>query len=164
MDRALVSRWFFAVVVAASMAALGTALVAQYGFGLEPCVLCQYQRIPYWVAAGAALVALWVPTSDRGGIALVVAFIFACGAALAAYHFGVEQKWWHAATACAAQGGLPMSFDAFREGPLTPIAKPCDAVDWTIFGISITAYNAVLSALLAVAALLAAPHLWEPRR
>lgn len=155
----LAVRWFFPLVIAASALALGTALTAQYGFGLEPCVLCQYQRIPYWAAVGAAAVALWVPASDRAGIALVIVFIFACGTALAFYHFGVEQKWWHAATACAAQGGLPMDFDAFRAGPLTPIAKPCDAIDWTIFGVSITAYNAAASAVLALAALLAAPHL-----
>ena len=163
MDATLAGRWFFPAVVAASFGALGTALIAQYGFGLEPCVLCQYQRIPYWAAAGAALVALSVPASDRRGIALVVAFIFACGAALAIYHFGVEQKWWHAATACAAQGGLPMTFDAFRAGPLAPVAKPCDAVDWTIFGISITVYNAAVSVLLALAALLAASRLREAR-
>jgi disulfide bond formation protein DsbB len=155
----LLARWFFPAVIAASIAALASALTAQYGFGLEPCVLCQYQRIPYWAGAGTALVAVLVPTSDRAGIALAIAFIFACGAALAVYHFGVEQKWWHAATACAVQGGLPMSFESFRAGPLTPIAKPCDAVDWTVFGISITAYNAAASATLAVLAALAAPRL-----
>ena len=163
MGATLAGRWFCPAVVAAAIAALGTALVAQYGFGLEPCVLCQYQRIPYWAAAGAALVALVVPQSDRVGIALVIAVVFACGAALALYHFGVEQKWWHAATACAAQGGLPMSFESFRAGPLTPVAKPCDAIDWTVFGVSITAYNAAASAVLAVAAVAAAAQLRSVR-
>jgi disulfide bond formation protein DsbB len=160
---ALAGRWFFPAVIAASAVALGAALTAQYGFGLEPCVLCQYQRIPYWAAAGAALVAVLVPQSDRAGIALVVAVLFACGAALALYHFGVEQKWWHAATACAAQGGLPMSFESFRAGPLTPVAKPCDAIDWTVFGVSITAYNAAASAVLSVAAVAASARLRRMR-
>jgi disulfide bond formation protein DsbB len=149
-------RLFFPAVLAASILALATALVAQYGFGLEPCVLCQYQRSPYWAAGGAAVVALTVPALDRGGVAWTIAAIFACGAALAVYHFGVEQRWWHAATACAAQGAMPMSFESFRAGPLTPLAKPCDAVDWTVFGVSITAYNAALSAALAAAAAVAA--------
>jgi disulfide bond formation protein DsbB len=163
MDASLVARWFFPVVVAVSAVALAVALVAQYGFGLEPCVLCQYQRIPYWAAGAAALTAVLVPATDRAGIAAVIAGVFACGAALATYHFGVEQRWWHAVTSCAAQGGMPTSFDAFRAGPLTPLAKPCDALDWMVFGVSITFYNALLSAALAVVATYAASTVRKPQ-
>jgi disulfide bond formation protein DsbB len=152
----IAERWFFPIVLAVSLAALAVALTAQYGFDLEPCVLCQYQRIPYWVAAAMALVALLVPASDRSGIASMIALVFGLGAALAAYHFGVEQKWWNAATACAARGGLPTSFEAFRAEPLAPIAKACDAVDWTVFGLSITLYNAALSLALAIVSFVAA--------
>jgi disulfide bond formation protein DsbB len=156
MDMQARARWMFAGFVLASAVALGTALTAQYAFGLDPCVLCQYQRIPYWAAAAAALVGVLVPDGDRAGIAWTIAALFACGGALAVYHFGVEQHWWHAATSCAAQAGMPMSFDAFRAGPLAPIVKPCDAVDWTVFGLSITLYNAAASLILALAAARAA--------
>ena len=159
IDVRIAERWFFPAVLAASLGALAVALTAQYGFGLEPCVLCTYQRIPYWAVAGMALVALLMPESDRGGVAMMIAVVFALGAALAFYHFGVEQKWWAAATACAAQGGMPTSFDAFRAQPLAPIAKPCDAVDWTVFGLSITLYNSAMSLSLAVIAFAAAVSL-----
>jgi disulfide bond formation protein DsbB len=90
MDAA--ARWLFPLMLAASAVALATALTAQYAFGLEPCVLCQYQRIPYWTAGAIALAAILVPVSDRRGIAWTLAVVFACGAALAVYHFGVEQS------------------------------------------------------------------------
>ena len=38
------------VILAASAGALASAFVAQYVFGLEPCVLCIYQRWPFAIA------------------------------------------------------------------------------------------------------------------
>ncbi len=51
------------IVVFASLAALVTAYVAQYGFDLQPCVLCLYQRWPYGVAIVIAMLAI----SSTGG-------------------------------------------------------------------------------------------------
>ena len=96
-------RFFFWLMLAASLGALAYALVSQYAFGFEPCLLCQYQRIPYWTVAGLSLIELSVPGVDRRGAAGLIAFVFACGAALALYHVGVEQRWWQAG-ACSAQG------------------------------------------------------------
>ena len=34
-------------ILAASVGALGFAYISETVFGLEPCVLCLYQRVPY---------------------------------------------------------------------------------------------------------------------
>ena len=47
--RVLTPRYVLFGAMLASAGALTTALIAQYGFGFEPCVLCSYQRIPYAV-------------------------------------------------------------------------------------------------------------------
>lgn len=147
-------RRFFQVVFLLSVGPLAFALISQYAFGFEPCQLCQYQRIPYWALIILSLMALIVPGIDQRGAAWIVPAIFACGAVLAFYHVGVEQHWW--ASACTAQGNLSMSFDDFRAGPLKPILKSCDTVDWTLFGLSMATYNMALSTVLAVGAAMAA--------
>jgi len=152
-------RPFFAFVLLAAAAVLITVFTAQYGFHMEPCVLCEYQRIPYWTAGAVALTALTVPTADRPDIANLLGVLFLCGAALAFYHTGVEQHWWHAATSCAAgeEGAqLPMSFEAFSATPLKPLVKSCDDLDWTILGLSITVYNTAVQIALALVAFAAA--------
>jgi len=148
-------RLFFWLMLFASLGALATALVAQYGFGYEPCLLCQYQRIPYWAVAGVCLVELCVPGVERTGTAALISAIFACGAALAFYHVGVERHWWQAG-ACAAQGSVSFSFDDFKGAPVSPILKSCDSVDWTLFGLSMATYNVAVSAFLALGAAWAA--------
>jgi len=151
VDRSISPRAFFLAMLALSLGALAYALIAQYAFGFEPCLLCQYQRIPYWTVAGISLVAVIVPCVDLRGAAGIVALVFACGAALALYHVGVEQHWWQAG-ACAAQGAVSFNFEDFRASPAKPILKSCDSIDWTLFGLSMATYNVVVSVVLALAA------------
>ena len=153
-------RLFFWIMLALSLGALAIALIAQYAFGYEPCLLCQYQRIPYWTVAAICLIELCVPGVDRKGVAGLISAIFACAAVLALYHVGVERHWWQAG-ACAAQGGVSFSFDDFKGAPVQPILKSCDSVDWTLFGLSMATYNVAVSACLALAAASAA---WISKR
>jgi disulfide bond formation protein DsbB len=148
-------RLFFWIMLAASLGALAYALIAQYAFGFEPCVLCQYQRIPYWAVAGISAIELSVPGVDRKSVAWLIAFVFASGAVLALYHVGVEQHWWQAG-ACSAQGAVSFNFNDFSAAPVKPILKSCDSIDWTLFGLSMATYNVAVSAFLASAAAWAA--------
>ena len=57
-------RLVFALLLGASVAALAAAFASQYIGGLEPCVLCLYQRVPY----GAVIILsawAWVSQARR---------------------------------------------------------------------------------------------------
>ncbi|MFL1875807.1 disulfide bond formation protein B, partial [Hansschlegelia beijingensis] len=45
------------VIAAAAALTVGAALVFQHGFGYVPCMLCLWQRWPYYVGAPLALAA-----------------------------------------------------------------------------------------------------------
>ena len=82
--------YLFSLVVLASAGALTITLIAQYGFGFEPCQLCIYQRIPYasvlLFGGGALAIGEW----DNRGVGYLFGTIFVIGATLAFYHLGVE--------------------------------------------------------------------------
>lgn len=139
-------------VAIACIGALGTAYTAQYGFGLEPCILCLYQRIPYALAGILALAAILMP---RGAGRLALTFlcvpIFLVGAGIAFYHVGVEQHWWVSAAGCGgALTDFPTTAD-LQAGLMEKPPKACDEVDWTLFGLSMTVYNTAASLGLALA-------------
>lgn len=149
-------------LVATSLGALATAYVAEYGFGLEPCPLCLYQRVPYGITLGLGLVALVVPWGEVRTAAVALAgAAFLVGAGIAVHHVGVERHWWASVAACG--GALPteMTVAELRVALAGPPAKPCDAVDWTLFGVSMAGYNAFVSLFLAGAALAGA---WRIRK
>ncbi len=89
-------RLFPTLLLLACVGALGAALTTQYGFGLKPCVLCIYQRIPYVVAAVLAATALSPRVSVRGKLALIAlcGLAFAVDSGIAVFHVGVEHHWW----------------------------------------------------------------------
>jgi disulfide bond formation protein DsbB len=152
-------------ILVASAGALATAYIAEYLFRLEPCVLCLYQRVPYWATLGLGLLALALPAGASRSLAVALAALaFLAGAGIAAYHVGVERHWWTSAVACG--GALPaeMTVEQLRAQLAKPPPKPCDAVDWSLFGISMSGYNAVVSALLAGAALAGAYRIYRERK
>ncbi|HJO73100.1 MAG TPA: disulfide bond formation protein B [Rhodospirillales bacterium] len=140
-------------ILAASAGALGTAYVAEVVFGLEPCILCLYQRVPYAVTGVLAVLALSArPGTVQAATVGVCAVVFAAGAAVAFYHVGVEQHWW-ASAACGGELATDLSPADMIAQLSRPQPKTCDEVDWTLFGLSIATYNVFASLALAGAAL-----------
>src|SRR5258708_33073258 len=99
----LTTRGFAGVVLIASAAVLGTAVLSQYWGGLKPCELCLLQRWPWDAAIVIALVALIAGSrAALPWLALTLAGVFAVSVIFAFYHFGVEQHWFAGPSACTA--------------------------------------------------------------
>lgn len=147
-------------ILAVSVGSLAMAFAAQYLFGLDPCILCLYQRIPYAVTVVLAAAALAAPTRGRlrPGLVALCAGVFFAGAALAFYHVGVEQHWWGSFAACGGELATDLTLEDLKAqlgGGNIP-RKPCDRVDWELFGLSLAGYNGIASLALGVASLVGA--------
>ena len=126
---------------------LAGAYVSQYGFGLYPCEMCWYQRYPHFAATALALVAL-VARPKSLWIGLAALAILASGL-IGAFHAGVEYGWWQGVTACTS------SIDTSGGDALTAIMNAplirCDVAQWTLAGVSLAGFNALISVISAVA-------------
>ncbi len=158
------SRILVGLVLAASVGVLGTALLFQFVGGLQPCVLCIYQRWPYVVVIALAAAALFF-LGDRGrSLALAVSgLVFLAGAGIAAFHVGVEQGWWQGTSACGGTVSAS-SLEALKAQLLAAPVVRCDEVAWSLFGISMAGYNLLLSLGLAGFSLFGAWRLGPRRR
>ena len=146
-------------LLAASAAVLGTALMSQYIGGLEPCVLCIYQRIPYAATISFAIIGIVMSGSPRsvGTVHGLATIAFLIGAGIAAYHVGVEQQWWAGTAECTvAAAGSAQSVDELRSQIMSAPAVRCDEVAWSLFGVSMAGYNFLVSLVLAAYAALSA--------
>jgi disulfide bond formation protein DsbB len=140
----------------ASASVLSTVFVAQYGFDLQPCVLCIYQRWPYAVIL--AFFVLWIAFKGRINQAYFKFFAglsFAVTSGIGAFHVGVEKGWWKGTAECAADTSSKLTLDELRAQILTaPIVK-CDEVAWEMLGISMAGYNFLFGATMAIFMVLA---------
>jgi len=145
-------------VLAAGVIALGTAFGAQYWGGLQPCVLCVYQRWPYGVAIALGLVALALPARLKGWIVGLAGLAFAIGGGIAVFHVGVEHGWWQGTSQCGANF-TANSIEALRAQIMAAPVVRCTDVAWSFDGISMAGFNVIASAILAVVTLAGARRL-----
>lgn len=137
------------LIALVSAFSLAAAYIAEFGFGLEPCILCLYQRIPFAVALVLALLGLgfykW-PLVGHTAIGLS-GLAYLINGAIAFYHTGVEQHWWRSAVE-----GCVVNFDTDKgqQDLLAMIIKtpsvPCNVIPWQdpILGLSMANYNVAL--------------------
>ena len=145
------------LVAAGGALTIAGAWVFQYGFGFAPCPLCLEQRWPYYIAIPLSLViafGAWrgLPSPWlRGGLVLV-ALIMLAGAALGAYHAGVEWKWWPGPQGCAQAGGPTggSASDLLSRMQAARIVA-CDEAAWRdpVLGQSLAGWNVLISLALA---------------
>jgi disulfide bond formation protein DsbB len=146
------------LVVAAGVIALGTAFGSQYWGGLQPCVLCVYQRWPYGVAIVLGLLALMVEGRPRGWLLGLAGLTFLAGGGIAVFHVGVEQGWWQGTTQCGASF-TANSIEALRAQIMAAPVVRCTDIAWSFAGISMAGFNAIISAILALVMLTGARRL-----
>jgi disulfide bond formation protein DsbB len=137
------------VLLLASVAVIGTALLFQYVGGLAPCELCLYERWPYYAAIVVAILGLL--TSSRAamrGVLALCLLLFAASTVLAFYHAGVEYHWFAGPTACTGGGTGAQSIEALKAQLLGRQPVNCDEPAWRLFGISLAGWNVLASLLL----------------
>lgn len=145
-----------ALCLAAALAALSTAWTSQYGFGLFPCELCMFQRLPYLgiVALAGMALACGITSEAKRDLTYLISLLFLTTAGVAFFHVGVEQEWWQ--SSCAPTGVQNFSFDDIRSALQKPGQPACNDIPFSLFGISIAGYNFIAALGLAIASLWAA--------
>jgi disulfide bond formation protein DsbB len=123
-------------------ALLGGAWGAQLIGGLYPCEMCHWQRWPHYAALVPGVLALVVPGRARVFAALAAVLIAVSGA-IGVFHAGVEYGWWPGVTGCTSTLDLSGG-DAMAAVLRAPLIR-CDVAQWTLGGVSLAGFNAILS-------------------
>ena len=126
-----------------------SALIIQYWLDHEPCKLCIYERIPYFLSILLLIKILLFKKYEK--ITLFILFlIFIASAVLAFYHFGIEQGFFSESFVCKA-GDLSETLS--KEQLLEQLNKnsiSCKDVSFRVLGLSLAIINTILSIILSV--------------
>jgi disulfide bond formation protein DsbB len=127
-------------------------------FGLMPCEMCHWQRWPHYAAVVVAALS-FAPLARPVQMLFVLfaAVLIAVSGAIGVFHAGVEYHWWQGITACTAPVGTGDPMELLNQALRRPLVR-CDVPQWTLFGISLAGFNAILSLGGAVAIFALAPR------
>ena len=135
----------FAVISLTSI----SALIIQYWLGHEPCKLCLYERVPYFLSI-LLLIKILLFKKNKKNTLLILSLVFVGSSALAFYHFGIEQGFFSESLLCKAEDlSKILSKEQLLE-QLKQNSVSCKDVSFRILGLSLAAINTVFSLFLSV--------------
>ena len=129
-----------------SILALTSAYFIEYFLGYQPCNLCLLERIPYALSIIIILTNFKIKFNDKHTI-LALIVIFVVSALLSIYHFGIEQGLIEESFVCSTKDNLNLNKEQLLQ-ELQKMNISCKNVAFTIFGLSLTTYNILLSVII----------------
>lgn len=156
----------FAGIIIISGAALAAAVLSEILLGLEPCRLCIHQRWGFVAAIACAVFGLILrnrqkPAASMAGLS---GLSFLATAAIAAYHTGVEQKWWKSSVeGCSVPTGFSTQDPNWMDNLMATPSARCDEIPWQdpLLGLSMANYNIILCLGLFVICMIGAVRIYR---
>lgn len=128
---------------AGALALLLGALGFQYLAHLAPCEMCHWQRWPHIAAAVAGLLIVSFWKKEAHALAIFTIVMVALSGLIGAYQTGLQWGFLPGPSGCTVAHAYVLGSGA----PAPQVS--CNAVTWSLFGLSLAAYNALISLSLA---------------
>ena len=144
-----INKKFLLVILIFISLVLVFAFVIEYKLGHQPCKLCLYERIPYFLSILLIIKILFIKKYEKITL-LIICLVFISSAALGFYHFGIEQGLFNESFVCKAQN---LSEILSKEQLLEQLKQnniSCKDVSFKILGLSLAAINTILSLILSI--------------
>jgi disulfide bond formation protein DsbB len=140
----------FQATLIAGVAIIGYVLFAQYVQHYAPCELCLRERLPWYVLIGLSLIGLVFPSR---WILVLIGLTLLVSAGLGLHHAGVEQHWWPGPAECTSGSSGAKTIEELKAMLMKEKVVQCDEIAWKFLGLSMAAWNGLVS-LIAGAAVL----------
>jgi disulfide bond formation protein DsbB len=129
-----------------SIAALGFAYTSQYAFGLLPCILCMYQRLPFFAVLAVSFISLFIKNKFRLVLVALCGILLLVGSGIAFYHVGVENGKFGTEGGCEVGGENASTLEEMTTQLLGKPHVPCDKPQFVFLGVSMAGWNFLFSA------------------
>ena len=148
MTKQINKKFLFTILIFISLV-LVFAFIIEHKLGHQPCKLCLYERIPYFLSILLIVKMFFIRNYEKTTL-LMLSLIFIISSILAFYHFGIEQGFFNESLGCVTEN---LSETLTKEELLKQLSRStisCKDVSFRIFGFSLASINAILSITLSV--------------
>lgn len=131
-----------------SLVALVSAYISEFIFNFQPCILCYYQRKPFFAILFVVAMVFWLKKFHKIG-AIFCAILFLSNAVIAFYHSGVEQKFFKGPTTCSSENLNNITdLKEFEMAILSTKAVKCDEPQFYFLNLTMANWNFIYSLIL----------------
>lgn len=133
------------LLLGASIFALTFAYISQFVFDHQPCILCLYQRKPFFVIIVCAIIGLIFLKTQKAQKTLLIISIgcLLINCALSFYHVGVEQKVFPGPSTCSSAKDFNAidNIEDLEAALAATKAIRCDEPTFFLLKLSMAAWN-----------------------
>ena len=140
---------FLIVILVIISITIISALIIQYWLGHEPCKLCFYERIPYFLSILLLIKILFFKKYEKISL-LILSLVFIGSTALAFYHYGIEQGFFNESLVCKIEDLSKILSKEQLVEQLKQNSVSCKNVSFKILGLSLATINTIFSLFLSV--------------
>ena len=154
----MLQKYWFYLVGFFSLAALTSALIAEFYFNLAPCEMCLKQREPYYIIILGFIFIAILKWQRRIWFYLGVQLISIYGLFYSVWHVGIENQLLSGPAGCSSGLNTTNNILSLKEQILAKPVINCEDIAWSILGLSAATINSLLLFLIFI---LNAIYLWS---
>ncbi|MFM7499011.1 MAG: disulfide bond formation protein B [Candidatus Fonsibacter sp.] len=141
-----VTNYFLAILIVNILVIL-SALFIEFFLKIKPCILCIYQRYPYYIITFLSLI-YFLKKDLKILLILLIILTSLASIILSTYHVGIETGLIEETTSCKTSLNNNLSKDAILKQLESNLASSCKEVNFKLFGFSLASINIILSLIL----------------
>ncbi len=141
-----VTNYFLAILIVNILVIL-SALFIEFFLKIKPCILCIYQRYPYYIITFLSLI-YFLKKDLKIILILLIILTSLASITLSTYHVGIETGLIEETTSCKTSLNNNLSKDAILKQLESNLASSCKEVNFKLFGFSLASINIILSLIL----------------
>jgi disulfide bond formation protein DsbB len=141
-----VTNYFLAILLVNILVIL-SALFIEFFLKVKPCILCIYQRYPYYIITFLSLI-YFLKKDLKILLILLIILTSLASIILSTYHVGIETGLIEETTSCKTSLNNSLSKDTILKQLESNLASSCKEVNFKLFGFSLASINIILSLIL----------------
>lgn len=138
---------YFIAILFVNILVILSALFIEFFLKVKPCILCIYQRYPYYIIAFLSLI-YFLKKDLKILLILLIILTSLASITLSTYHVGIETGLIEETTSCKTSLNNNLSKDAILKQLESNLASSCKEVNFKLFGFSLASINIILSLIL----------------
>ena len=138
---------YFLAILFVNILVILSALFIEFFLKVKPCILCIYQRYPYYIITFLSLI-YFLKKDLKILLILLIILTSLASIILSTYHVGIETGLIEETTSCKTSLNNNLSKDAILKQLESNLASSCKEVNFKLFGFSLASINIILSLIL----------------
>ena len=138
---------YFIAILFVNILVILSALFIEFFLKVKPCILCIYQRYPYYIITFLSLI-YFLKKDLKIILILLIILTSLASIILSTYHVGIETGLIEETTSCKTSLNNNLSKDAILKQLESNLASSCKEVNFKLFGFSLASINIILSLIL----------------